>query len=125
MLTLPPSVKIWLATEPIDMRKGFDGLLGVIRDEWAKDPYAGHLFAFVGRRRDRIKILFWDRGGFVLYYKRLEKGRFQIPAVRAGQRSVTLEGTQLSMLLSGFDLNVERLRRWSPPSSAIDIAAKV
>jgi transposase len=125
MLTLPPSVKIWLATEPIDMRKGYDGLIGVVQTEWAKDPYAGHLFAFVGRRRDRIKILFWDRGGFVLYCKRLEKGRFQIPEVRAGQRSVTLEGTQLSMLLSGFDLNVERLRRWSPPSAAIDTAAKM
>lgn len=123
MLTLPPSVKIWLATEPVDMRKGFDGLMTIVRDEWSRDPYAGHLFAFVGRRRDRIKVLFWDRGGFVLYYKRLEKGRFQMPDVREGQRTVILEGTQLSMLLSGFDLNVERLRRWRPPKSAIDTHA--
>ncbi|MCA9181686.1 MAG: IS66 family insertion sequence element accessory protein TnpB [Planctomycetales bacterium] len=120
MLSLPPSVKIWLATEPVDMRKGFDGLTSIARDEWKRDPYSGHLFAFVGRRRDRIKILFWDRGGFVLYYKRLEKGRFQIPAVRDGQHTVNLEGTQLSMLLSGFDLNVERLRRWKPVQSVID-----
>ena len=78
MLTLPPSVKIWLAVEPVDMRKGFDGLTTIARDEWKRDPHSGHLFAFVGRRRDRIKILFWDHGGFVLYYKRLENGRFQI-----------------------------------------------
>ena len=123
MLTLPPSVKIWLSAEPVDMRKGFDGLLGIAQQEWKKDPYVGHLFAFIGRRRDRIKILFWDRGGFVLYYKRLEKGRFQMPDVRPGQRTVVLEGTQLSMLLGGFDLNVERLRRWTPPESAIDTSA--
>ncbi len=118
--SLPRGIVLRFATEPIDMPKGFDGLLGVVQDEWAKDPYAGHLLAFVGRRHDRIKILFWDRGGFVLYFKRLEKGRFQMPVVRAGQRSVVLEGTQLSMLLGGFDLNVERLRRWKPPQSAIE-----
>jgi len=120
VLTLPPSVKIWLSAEPVDMRKGFDGLLGIAQQEWKKDPYVGHLFAFIGRRRDRIKILFWDRGGFVLYYKRLEQGRFQMPQVGNGQRTVKLESTQLAMLLSGFDLNVERLRRWKPPQSVLD-----
>ena len=120
MLTLPPSVKIWLSTEPVDMRKGFDGLMAVAQHEWNKDPYVGHLFAFIGKRRDRIKILFWDRGGFVLYYKRLEQGRFQMPMVPSGRRTVKLEGTQLSMLLGGFDLNVERLRRWKPPQTRID-----
>jgi len=74
------------------------------------------LFAFVGRRKDRIKILLWDHGGFVLLYKRLEKGRFQMPEVKEGQTTVTLEGAQLTMLLSGFDLNVERLRKWKPPA---------
>jgi transposase len=120
VLTLPPSVRIWLSAEPVDMRKGFDGLLAIAQQQWSKDPYAGHLFAFIGRRRDRIKILFWDRGGFVLYYKRLERGRFQMPHVSQGQRTVKLEGTQLAMLLNGFDLNVERLRRWKPPQSMID-----
>jgi transposase len=105
------------------MRKGFDGLLSIAQQEWNKDPYVGHLFAFIGKRRNRIKILFWDRGGFVLYYKRLERGRFQMPQVHNGQRTVKLEGTQLAMLLSGFDLNVERLRRWKPPKSAIDTGA--
>lgn len=105
------------------MRKGFDGLLCIAQEQWEKDPYAGHLFAFIGRRRDRIKILFWDQGGFVLYYKRLEKGRFQMPVLHAGQNIIQLESTQLTMLLSGFDLHVERLRRWNPPLSGIDIGS--
>jgi len=98
------------------MRKSFDGLLAVVSHQWQKDPYTGHLFAFVGRRKDRIKILLWDHGGFVLLYKRLEKGRFQMPKVKEGQTTVTLEGAQLTMLLSGFDLNVARLRKWTPPT---------
>lgn len=115
MLTLPPSVRIWLATTPVDMRNGFDGLVRIVRDEWKQDPYAGHLFVFVGRQRDRVKVLFWDKGGFCLLYKRLERGRFQMPSVDERRRTVTLESTELSMLLSGFDLRVERLRRWKPP----------
>jgi transposase len=125
VLTLPPSVRVWLSAEPVDMRQGFDCLLAVVEQQWQHDPYAGHLFVFIGRARNRIKILFWDRGGFVIYYKRLQKGRFQMPEVRPGQRTVTLVGTQLSMLLGGFDLNVERLRRWHPPQSGIDTTANL
>ena len=106
------------------MRQGVDSLLSIVEQQWQHDPFAGHLFVFIGRSQDRIKILFWDHGGFVLYYKRLQKGRFQMPEVRPGQRTVTLEGTQLSMLLSGFDLNVERLRRWHPQST-IDLPAEM
>jgi transposase len=65
---LPPSVRIYLATEPCDMRKGFDGLAAIIRNTWKLDPYSGHLFCFLGRRRDRIKILVFDRGGFAVFY---------------------------------------------------------
>lgn len=68
MLTLPPSVRIYLAAEPVDLRRGHDGLVALVRNQWKLDPFAGHLFAFVGRRGNRIKILFWDRGGFVVYY---------------------------------------------------------
>ena len=68
MLTLPPSVRIYLATTSVDLRRGHDGLVAVVRNQWKLDPYAGHLFVFVGRRSDRCKILYWDRGGFVLYY---------------------------------------------------------
>lgn len=121
MLTLPPSVKIWMATEPVDMRKGFDGLIAIAQDEWQKDPYAGHLFVFLGRRRDRLKILYFDRGGFVLHYKRLEQGRFQMPDVD-GAGTVRLEPTELAMLLGGIDLNARRLKPWRPPETAIDKA---
>ena len=81
MLTLPPSVRIYLATEPVDLRRGHDGLFAIVRNQWRMDPFAGHLFAFVGRRGNRIKILFWDRGGFVIYYKRLERSRFRLPRI--------------------------------------------
>ena len=118
MLTIPASTRIYLASQPVDMRKGFNGLSAVVADLWKKDPYAGHLFVFIGKRKDRVKILFWDQNGFALYYKRLEKGRFQMPDT-TGQH-VRLEPAQLSMLLSGIDLNRPRLARWIPPQTAID-----
>jgi len=115
LLTLPPSVRIYLATEPVDMRKGFDGLMAIVSNQWLKDPFTGHLFVFVSRRRDRAKVPWWDQGGFVLYYKRLEAGRFRMPRVRPGDKTVRLEATQLAMLLSGIDLRrVRKPRRWMP-----------
>ena len=104
MLSLSPAVRIHLAVDPTDMRKGFDGLLGLVMASGRADPYSGHLFVFLSRRRDSAKILFWDRGGFVLYCKRLERGRFQLPALEPGAKSVVLEGPQLVMLLEGLDL---------------------
>lgn len=71
---------------PIDLRRGHDGLAALVRSQWGDELYAGHLFVFLGRRFDRCKILFWDRGGLVLYYKRLEKGRFQPPKCRSTAR---------------------------------------
>jgi hypothetical protein len=73
VLTLPPSVRIYLAVEPVDLRRGHDGLSAIVRGQWGEDLFAGHLFVFLGRRRDRCKILFWDRGGLVLYYKTTTK----------------------------------------------------
>lgn len=117
MLTLPPSVRIFLAVEPVDLRRGHDGLYALVRNQWKMDPFAGHLFVFVGRRRNRIKILFWDRGGFVIYYKRLERGRFRLPRLHPGATSITLDATQLGMLLDGIDVErVRRARHWIPPS---------
>lgn len=118
MLTVPATTRVYLASQPVDMRKGFDGLCAIIADAWKHDPLSGHLFVFVGKRRDRIKVLFWDHGGFALYYKRLEKGRFQMPDTSG--KHVRLEPTELSMLLSGIDLNRSRLKRWQPPETAID-----
>ena len=85
MIGLPRAVKIYLATEPADMRKGFDGLAALVEAQ-GLDLYSGHLFVFVSKRADRVKVLTWDRGGFVLYYKRLERGRFPSPCQPAGRQ---------------------------------------
>lgn len=118
MLILPPSVRIYLAVGTVDMRRGHDGLAAIIRSQWKLDLFGGHLFVFVGRRNDRCKILFWDRGGFVLYYKRLEQGRFRVPQVTADATSVAIDATELAMLLDGIDVvAVKRPRRWEPPAN--------
>lgn len=116
MLTLPPSVRVYLAAAPVDLRRGHDGLIAIARDLWQLDPFAGHLFVFVGRRRDRVKILVWDRNGFVLYYKRLSQGRFRMPSVVDGAGRIEMDATALAMLLDGIDVGrVARPPRWSPP----------
>ena len=115
MLSLPPSVPIYLAVEPADMRNGIDGLVALVRRRFTLDPFSGALFVFLGRRRDRLKILVWDDGGFVLYLKRLERGCFRIPAISPSATRVGLSATELSMLLSGIDLRrVPQPERWSP-----------
>jgi len=101
MLTLPGSVRIVLATQPVDMRNSIDGLMALVRTGWGEDVYSGHLFVFVSRKGDRVKILTFSRGGFVLYYKRLETGRFRLPPVEAQAQAVPLDATQLTMLLDG------------------------
>jgi transposase len=116
VLTLPPSVRIYLASTPVDMRRGHDGLAAIVRNQWKLDLFGGHLFAFIGRRGDRCKVLFFDRGGLVLYYKRLERGKFRLPAMTPGATSVTLDATELAMLLDGIDVGrVQRPPRWAPP----------
>jgi transposase len=116
MLSLPPSVRIYLATTPTDMRKSIDGLAAVVRNAWQLDPFSGYLFVFPSRRGDRIKILYWDRGGFVVYYKRLESNRFKVPLFDANAKTAELEATELSMLLDGIDTRtVRKPNRWQPP----------
>jgi transposase len=116
VLTLPPSVRIYLAAEPVDMRRGHDGLAAIVRNQWRLDLYGGHLFAFIGRQGDRCKILFFDRGGLVLYYKRLERGQFRLPVAKPGATSLTLDATELAMLLDGIDFGrVNRPVPWTPP----------
>ena len=114
MLGLPPSVRIYFATELTDMRNGIDGLRALVESTLGHDAYGGHLFVFIGKAKDKVKILFWDRSGFVLYMKRLEKGRFQLPVVDARRNHVAMEPAQLAMLLDGIDLNARRLARWTP-----------
>jgi transposase len=113
---LPKSVGIYLAATPVDMRNSIDGLAAIVRNEWKEDVYCGHLFAFTSKRGDRVKILVWERGGFVLYYKRLERGRFRVPAVKDDALGVQLDSAQLTMLLEGIDYSrVRRPRPWEPP----------
>jgi transposase len=120
VLTLPASVRIYLAVEPVDLRRGHDGLSAVVQGQWRMDLFAGHLFVFLGRRRDRCKILFWDRGGLVLYYKRLEKGRFRMPRVTADGRAVEMDATELAMLLDGIDVRyVRRADHWQPKKAGV------
>ena len=101
--------RIWLATEAADMRCGFDRLAERVRMVIGQDPLTGHLFVFRSRRGDRLKILVWDRDGFVLWYKRLESGVFKLPNVEAGTRSVELRASELAMVLDGIDMS--RLKR--------------
>lgn len=118
VLNLPGAVRIYLATEAVDLRKGFDGLAALVQRHGG-DVFSGHLFAFLSRRRDRIKILTWDNGGFVLFYKRLEQGRFRMPACHDGSSRVRLDGPQLSMLLDGVDVSrVRRPKKWLPPTNS-------
>lgn len=118
MLTLPSSVRVYLAAEPVDLRRGHDGLVAIVRSEWRLNPFDGHLFVFLGRRLDRVKILVWDRNGFVLYYKRLSQGRFRMPKIPSNVTRVELDATTLAMLLDGIDVKyVRRPTPWSPPAS--------
>jgi transposase len=118
MLTLPASVRVYLAAEPVDLRRGHDGLIAIVRSDWRLNPFEGHLFVFLGRRLDRVKILVWDRNGFVLYYKRLSQGRFRMPQVPEGAARVEVDATMLAMLLDGIDVKgVKRPSAWTPPAS--------
>jgi len=119
MLTLPTSVRVHLAATPIDLRRGHDGLIAIVRNDWKMNPYEGHLYVFLGRRLDRVKILLWDRNGFVLYYKRLSQGRFRMPKIPSGAERVEMDAKVLAMLLDGIDVKyVKRDPAWTPPAAA-------
>jgi transposase len=100
---LGPATKIYIAVEAVDMRKGFDGLFGLVRDRLGGDPLSGHLFLFTNRTRTRLKVLVWDGSGLWLCAKRLEKGRFRWPAAE-NERSVVMRPEELAMLVNGLDL---------------------
>ena len=117
----PPSVRVFICLEVTDMRKGFGGLAAATRELIGEDPLSGHLFVFFNRRRDRGKLLFWDRSGLCLWYKRLEKGRFQLKSLdrlRAGHRA-EVEAAELALILEGIDLsNAKRRPRFVPRKTA-------
>jgi transposase len=109
--------RVYLCTSTTDMRKGFDTLATLVRDSLQCDPLSGHLFLFVGRRRDRIKMLYWDHDGYALWYKRLEKGTFRLPATEPDAASIELKASELAMLLEGIDLrSIKRRKRFRQPT---------
>jgi transposase len=114
VLTLPSSVRIYVAAEPVDLRLGFDGLAAATRRLIEQSPMNGHLFVFLNRRRNRIKLLVWDRTGYLLVYKRLERGTFTLPTEPVlGRRHVEVDAGELGLMLEGLDLRgARRQPRW-------------
>jgi transposase len=106
-------LRIFVCTTPTNMSASFDTLMGRAREVFDQDPTSGHLFLFFNRRRDRIKVLFWDHGGLCIYYKRLEVGTFPALTTTSDPDGIEIEYWQLVQLLDGIDLNTGRRRRWS------------
>ncbi len=109
-MTLPPSVRIFVCLEATDLRKGFDGLAAATQEVIGEDPLSGHLFVFFNRRRNRVKALLWDRTGLCIWYKRIEKGRFQLAALDAHRRGrrAEIEAAELMLILEGITLQGAR-----------------
>lgn len=110
MITLPGRGEILLYREATDMRKSFDGLCGIVREALGREPTDGSLFLFINRRQDRLKLLYWDRDGLALWYKRLESGSFE-RIVRGDEAAVRIDATELSMLLGGVSLRDVKHRK--------------
>jgi transposase len=125
MLTLPASVRIYIAAEAVDLRRGFDGLAAATRSVIGADPMSGHVFVFVNRRRNRVKLLIWDRTGYLLLYKRLERGTFKIPTQpEVGRRHVEVDAGELGLMLEGLDLRgARRRKRWYRRAEAATVVA--
>lgn len=114
MLTLPPGVRVFVATARVDGRKGIDGLSALVRSQFAEDPLSGSMYVFFSRRADRVRVLYFDRDGYVLITKRLEKGSYRVPW-SAEQGRVVIEAAELLLVLEGIDLRGSARRpRWSP-----------
>jgi transposase len=120
VLNVAASVQVFVCTRPADMRKSFDGLAALVREHFGQDPLSGRLFVFRNRPADRLKILYWDGDGFVVWYKRLEKGNFRLPPT-TGEAAIRVSPAELMMLLEGIDLsNVKRQPRFTLPTEKKD-----
>ena len=116
MMFLPPRTRVFLCLVPTDMRKSFDKLAALVADTIRQDPLSGHLFVFRNRVADRMKVLFWDRSGFCLFYKRLERGRFSFPD-HASTAGVEIDHAELLLILEGIELDgAKRARRFRLPA---------
>jgi len=110
VLTFPATTKVFVCTLPTDMRRSFDGLSAMATSVVQQDPLSGHLFVFRNKGGDRLKVLYWDHDGLCIWYKRLEKGTFELPAASA--TSVEISSAELSMLIDGIALNAQRRKRF-------------
>lgn len=118
MLSLPSTVRVYMATQPVDGRKGVDGLAALVRSVLGHDPLNGALYVFVSRRRDRARVLYFSHNGYWLLSKRLERGKFSLPDGAAEGNARLLDATELMLWLEGIDLRGARYRpRWEPASS--------
>ena len=117
MLSFPAAIKVYLCTVACDMRRSFDGLSMMAEHVIGCNPFSGHLLVFCNRRSDRVKILYWDRDGWAIWYKRLEAGTFQFPFAETGRQEIA--AWELGLLLEGIDLSKGRRRkRYSLPATA-------
>lgn len=106
---------MFVATTRVDLRRGHDGLVSLVRDQWKLSPFDGHLFVFFGKRSDRVKVLFWDNNGFVIHYKRLSQGRFVLPSFDTKETQLEMDFRTLAMILDGIDIRgLKRMARWTP-----------
>ena len=124
MLTLPPSTKLYACTTPVDMRKSFDGLAGAVEAALGQDPMSGHVFCFFSKRANHIRLLWWDRDGWLMLAKRLERGRFRPPWFGQGQAPVVweMEPGDLTLVMQGIDVRgAKRLPRWRPEPPKTDV----
>jgi len=116
VLSLPVPVRIFAFSGATDMRRSFDGLCALVQNQLEQDPFSGHLFVFLNRRRDRVKLLYWCGDGFAIWYRRLEKGTFQIPFAASDQVRLEMKASELSLILDGIDLtSVRRRPRYERP----------
>lgn len=112
MIAIGPATRVFLACGITDMRKGYDGLFALVKNQLAEDPLSGHVFVFANRDRTRLKLLCWDGSGLWVCCKRLERGRFHWPAAEGSEAKTRLSGAQFSMLLGGLDLERVKARKW-------------
>jgi transposase len=110
MLSFPPGIQVFMAVEPVDMRKSFDGLSAAVQTVFDRNVLGGHLFLFLNRRRDLVKCLWWDRDGLAIFAKRLERGSFEMPRHDDQTKQLQLDAVQLALLLGGIQLDSAKRR---------------
>ncbi|HZO37597.1 MAG TPA: IS66 family insertion sequence element accessory protein TnpB [Methylomirabilota bacterium] len=120
MILLPRAVRVYFATQPVNLRRSFDGLSNEVRYALGYDPMEGHVFVFLNRRKNQVKLIVWTRGGFTIVHKRLERGTFTFPErVTASATCVAIDVHELAMLLEGIDVSRAKAKpRWEPPARA-------